>query len=117
MARPRSRFVVYAALAGERLHVLGVARQAAFLDNFRRCQSGILSTTLPWSCRDAAARCRLTGYLRWLELRLINWCAYVSPMGLIVFCIGLAYALIRKENAANNLWGAGATTLEWTLSS
>jgi cytochrome c oxidase subunit 1 len=26
-------------------------------------------------------------------------------------------AFVRKEKAADNPWGAGATTLEWTLSS
>jgi cytochrome c oxidase subunit 1 len=33
------------------------------------------------------------------------------------FFFGVALALIRKERAADNPWGAGATTLEWTLSS
>ena len=43
--------------------------------------------------------------------------AYLSAAGLIVFFVGLAYAFIRKEKAMGNPWGAGATTLEWTLSS
>jgi cytochrome c oxidase subunit 1 len=43
--------------------------------------------------------------------------AYISAAGLVVFFIGLANAFIRKEKAADNPWGAGATTLEWTLSS
>jgi cytochrome c oxidase subunit 1 len=43
--------------------------------------------------------------------------AYVSAAGLVVFFIGMAYALIRKRKAAGNPWGPGATTLEWTLSS
>jgi cytochrome c oxidase subunit I len=43
--------------------------------------------------------------------------AYISGAGLIVFFIGLANAFMRKEKAADNPWGAGATTLEWTLSS
>jgi cytochrome c oxidase subunit 1 len=43
--------------------------------------------------------------------------AYVSTLGLVTFFIGLAYAFIRKEKAADNPWGPGATTLEWTLSS
>jgi cytochrome c oxidase subunit I len=30
---------------------------------------------------------------------------------------GVIYAFIRKEKAVANPWGAGATTLEWTLSS
>jgi cytochrome c oxidase subunit 1 len=43
--------------------------------------------------------------------------AYISTAGLLVFFIGLAYAFIRKEHAAGNPWGPGATTLEWTLPS
>jgi cytochrome c oxidase subunit 1 len=29
----------------------------------------------------------------------------------------VVYSFIRKERAADNPWGEGATTLEWTLSS
>jgi cytochrome c oxidase subunit 1 len=43
--------------------------------------------------------------------------AYISGIGFLVFLIGMAYALTRKQRAANNPWGSGATTLEWTLSS
>jgi cytochrome c oxidase subunit 1 len=43
--------------------------------------------------------------------------AYISGVGLIVFFVGVAYALVQKRRAADNPWGAGATTLEWTLSS
>jgi cytochrome c oxidase subunit 1 len=43
--------------------------------------------------------------------------AYISLAGLIIFFIGLAHAFMRKEQAAANPWGAGATTLEWTLPS
>jgi cytochrome c oxidase subunit 1 len=43
--------------------------------------------------------------------------SYVSALGMIVFFVGVAYAFIRKEKAADNPWGPGATTLEWTLSS
>jgi len=43
--------------------------------------------------------------------------AYISTLGLFVFLIGLAEAFIRKRKAADNPWGPGATTLEWTLSS
>jgi cytochrome c oxidase subunit 1 len=43
--------------------------------------------------------------------------AYISTAGLVVFFIGLAHAFARKERAAGNPWGAGATTLEWTLPS
>jgi cytochrome c oxidase subunit I len=43
--------------------------------------------------------------------------AYVSALGALVFFYGVAQAFIRKEKAADNPWGVGATTLEWTLSS
>ncbi len=43
--------------------------------------------------------------------------AYISTAGLLVFFIGMIVAFTRKERAAGNPWGAGATTLEWTLSS
>jgi cytochrome c oxidase subunit 1 len=43
--------------------------------------------------------------------------AYVSFAGLLVFFVGLAHAFARKQLAAANPWGAGATTLEWSLPS
>jgi cytochrome c oxidase subunit 1 len=43
--------------------------------------------------------------------------SYLSAAGVVVFLIGMALAFARKEKAANNPWGAGATTLEWTLPS
>ena len=43
--------------------------------------------------------------------------SYLSAFGVLVFLIGMALAFSRKEKAANNPWGPGATTLEWTLSS
>ena len=41
----------------------------------------------------------------------------ISAVGVFVFLFGVVQAFIRKEKAANNPWGAGATTLEWTLTS
>jgi cytochrome c oxidase subunit I len=43
--------------------------------------------------------------------------SYISGVGVLIFFYGMALAFIRKEKAANNPWGPGATTLEWTLSS
>ena len=43
--------------------------------------------------------------------------SYISATGLVVFFAGMIFAFWRKEKAAGNPWGAGATTLEWTLSS
>ena len=43
--------------------------------------------------------------------------SYVSGFGALVFFFGVVLAFVRKERAGDNPWGAGATTLEWTLSS
>src|SRR5215216_1511782 len=43
--------------------------------------------------------------------------SYISGFGILIFFFGVAQAFMRKERAMNNPWGAGATTLEWTLSS
>jgi len=43
--------------------------------------------------------------------------SYISGFGLLIFFYGMILAFVRKEKAANNPWGPGATTLEWTLSS
>jgi len=43
--------------------------------------------------------------------------SYLSAAGLVVFFACLALAFLRRERAADNPWGEGATTLEWTLSS
>jgi cytochrome c oxidase subunit 1 len=43
--------------------------------------------------------------------------SYISGFGALVFLYGLMLAFVRKERAAANPWGAGATSLEWTLPS
>jgi cytochrome c oxidase subunit 1 len=43
--------------------------------------------------------------------------SYISTLGLLVFLAGVAHAFMKKQKAAGNPWGEGATTLEWTLSS
>jgi cytochrome c oxidase subunit I len=44
--------------------------------------------------------------------------SYISGFGVLIFLYGMFDAFyLRKERAANNPWGPGATTLEWTLSS
>jgi cytochrome c oxidase subunit 1 len=35
----------------------------------------------------------------------------------VIFFIVIIQAFARKQKAADNPWGAGATTLEWTVSS
>jgi cytochrome c oxidase subunit 1 len=43
--------------------------------------------------------------------------SYISFAGLLVFLFAIAQAFVRKQSAAANPWGAGATTLEWMLPS
>ena len=43
--------------------------------------------------------------------------SYISGFGTLVFFFGVAEAFTQKRRAADNPWGPGATTLEWTLSS
>jgi cytochrome c oxidase subunit 1 len=43
--------------------------------------------------------------------------SYISGFAVLIFIYGVIDAFVRKEKAANNPWGAGATTLEWTLTS
>jgi cytochrome c oxidase subunit 1 len=49
--------------------------------------------------------------------RVSSYGYLVALMGLVVFIAVLAEAAIRRRAARANPWGAGATTLEWTLSS
>jgi cytochrome c oxidase subunit 1 len=43
--------------------------------------------------------------------------SYISGFGILIFFFGVAEAFAKKRLAGANPWGAGATTLEWTLSS
>jgi cytochrome c oxidase subunit I len=43
--------------------------------------------------------------------------SYLSAIAAVIFLVGVAHAFMRREQAAANPWGEGATTLEWTLSS
>ncbi len=43
--------------------------------------------------------------------------SYISAFGVLIFLYGLYDAFSKKDKAADNPWGEGATTLEWTLSS
>ena len=43
--------------------------------------------------------------------------SYVAVAGLAVFFMNLIYAFAKKKAAAQNPWGDGATTLEWTVPS
>jgi cytochrome c oxidase subunit I len=43
--------------------------------------------------------------------------SYISAFGVLIFLVGLFSAYAKKVKAADNPWGVGATTLEWTLPS
>jgi cytochrome c oxidase subunit 1 len=43
--------------------------------------------------------------------------SYISGFAVLIFLYGVADAFAKKRLASNSPWGAGATTLEWTLSS
>jgi cytochrome c oxidase subunit 1 len=43
--------------------------------------------------------------------------SYLSAVAMVLFLYGIFRAFTSSERAADNPWGAGATTLEWTLSS
>ncbi|HKF99121.1 MAG TPA: cytochrome c oxidase subunit I [Xanthobacteraceae bacterium] len=43
--------------------------------------------------------------------------SFISAAGTLVFFFGVAQAFMQKRRAGDNPWGAGATTLEWTLPS
>jgi len=54
-------------------------------------------------------------YAGWNLLSSIG--SYVFAAGLALFFLNIVLAFMRKQAAGENPWGAGATTLEWTLSS
>jgi cytochrome c oxidase subunit 1 len=49
--------------------------------------------------------------------RIASFGSYISLAGLCVFLIAMVLAFMRRQRAGANPWGAGATTLEWTLPS
>jgi cytochrome c oxidase subunit 1 len=55
------------------------------------------------------------GFAGWNLVSSIG--AYISAAGVGVFLICMAQAFLAKRRAGDNPWGAGATTLEWKLSS
>ncbi|MHC2017786.1 cytochrome c oxidase subunit I [Methylobacterium sp. CM6247] len=49
--------------------------------------------------------------------KVSTWGGHIFALGMVVFFIGVVLAFRSKVRAADNPWGEGATTLEWTLSS
>ncbi|WOJ88245.1 cytochrome c oxidase subunit I [Methylocapsa polymorpha] len=49
--------------------------------------------------------------------RISSYGSYITGVGLLLFFYVIYDGFAKKRLAGNNPWGAGATTLEWTLSS
>jgi cytochrome c oxidase subunit 1 len=49
--------------------------------------------------------------------KISSWGSYMTAIATVIFFVGVALAFVRKVKAADNPWGEGATTLEWTLPS
>ncbi len=56
-----------------------------------------------------------TAFHGWNEIS--SYGSYIAGFGVLVFLFGMVEAFVKKREAGNNPWGAGATTLEWTLPS
>lgn len=54
-------------------------------------------------------------YAYWNNISSIG--SYIAAFGLLVFFFGVIEAFAAKRKVADNPWGEGATTLEWTLTS
>jgi len=54
-------------------------------------------------------------YAHWNEVASIGY--YIMAAGMLVFFVNMIYSLVAGRRAEGNYWGAGATTLEWSLSS
>ena len=101
----------------DRLHVQRDHRQAALLGHLHRREPDLLPAALPRPRRHAAPLCRLSGRLRTAGTTSPRSAPTSPASALVIFFIGLVEAFAKKRAAGNNPWGAGATTLEWTLSS
>ena len=100
-----------------RLHVLRDHRQAALLGHLHRRQPGVLPAALPRPVRHAAPLCRLSGRLRRLEPGVLARLLHLRLRRADLHLRRDRWPSCSKEQAADNPWGVGATTLEWTLSS
>jgi len=49
--------------------------------------------------------------------KVSTWGYQVTAVGVLLFIIVMGITLARKKTVADNQWGEGANTLEWTLSS
>ena len=54
-------------------------------------------------------------YAGWNYISSIG--AFMGGFAVLIFLAGVILAFMKKEKAASNPWGEGATTLEWSVSS
>ncbi|MBC2779096.1 cytochrome c oxidase subunit I [Parasphingopyxis marina] len=54
-------------------------------------------------------------YAHWNEIATYGY--WIMLAGMAVFFVNTIWSLVAGKKAADNYWGEGATTLEWTLSS
>ena len=88
-------------------------------DNLAATNTGTFAARVVASTGTDLASCAVAGF-GVVNLRVAHALAVLGPRGAgrIDPGAGVLYALlVRKERAAGNPWGEGATTLEWTLSS
>ncbi|MGV7121759.1 MULTISPECIES: cytochrome c oxidase subunit I [unclassified Sphingopyxis] len=55
------------------------------------------------------------GFAYWHYISSVGYA--IMAVGMLFFFVNLVYSLFAGKKAADNPWGEGATTLEWTLSS
>ena len=91
--------------------------KSAFLAAVHRREPAVLPAAFPRTGRHAASLCRLSGCVCWLELGLLNGIIHLGGERAGVPVWRLCSAFAAKKRAGDNPWGAGATTLEWTLPS
>jgi len=49
--------------------------------------------------------------------KISSYGSYMTAVATLIFFVGVVLAFLKKEKAADNPWGEGADTLEWTLTS
>ncbi len=96
--------------------ISGVLGQGAFLADLHRRQPDLLPDAFPRPRRHAAPLQRLSRGLRRLEHGGVDRRLHQRRRA-VVFIYVVFRTFTSREQLAENYWGEGATTLEWTVSS
>ena len=94
-----------------------IHRQAAFLAHVYRREHHLLPAAFPRTRRHAAPHRRLSGRLCRLEPGFVLRLLHLRRRRARSSCAAWRRPSSARKRPADNPWGAGATTLEWTLSS